>query len=161
MSTGLMGAIMSIRSLFTALLASCLLVGCVTTAPATSSTATEKQIRELEQQQVRAAIARDRPALERLFAADFRLVNPSGAIASKQELMQLLTEGASPYSSAVYQTDVVSVYRDVVVTIGLETVVPARGAQAGQQVKRRVTHVWQQQGGQWRLVLRQATVVTP
>lgn len=152
---------MSTRSLFTAVLISCLLAGCAATVPAVSTATTEKQIRELEQQQVRAAIARDRPALEQLFAADFRLVNPSGAIASKQELLQLLTEGTSPYSSAVYQTDAVSVYHDVVVTIGLETVVPARGTQAGQTVKRRVTHVWQQQGGQWRLVLRQATVVTP
>jgi uncharacterized protein (TIGR02246 family) len=148
---------MSIRSLFAALLLSGLLVACASTPPAEA----EKQIRELEQQQVRAAIGRDRAALERLFAPDFKLVNPSGAIAGKQELLQLLTEGASPYQSAVYQTDTISVYRDVVVTIGLETVVPARGAQAGQPVRRRVTHVWQRQGRQWRLVLRQATVVTP
>lgn len=147
---------MSIRSLLVALWTT-LLIGCAS-VPATD---TEKQIRELEQQQVRAAITRDRPALERLFAPDFRLVNPSGAIAGKAELLQLLTEGTSPYRSAVYQTDVVTVYHDVVVTIGLETVVPAGGVQAGQQVKRRVTHVWQRQGAQWRLVLRQATVVTP
>jgi uncharacterized protein (TIGR02246 family) len=148
---------MPIRSLFATLLAGCLLVACASMPQPD----TEKQIRELEQQQVRAAIARDRPILERLFAPDFKLVNPSGAIASKQELLQLLVEGASPYQSAVYQTDAVDVYREVVVTIGLETVVPARGAQAGQPVRRRVTHVWQRQGGQWRLVLRQATVVTP
>jgi uncharacterized protein (TIGR02246 family) len=147
---------MSVRNLIAALWIT-LLVGCASMP----STDTERHIRELEQQQVKAAIARDRAALEQLFAPDFRLVNPSGAIAGKQELLQLLTEGASPYQSAVYQTDVVTVYRDVVVTIGLETVVPARGAQAGQQVKRRVTHVWQRQGAQWRLVLRQATVVTP
>lgn len=134
-----------------------LLVGCASMPSAD----TEQQIRDLEQAQVKAAIARDRQALEQLFAPDFRLVNPSGAIAGRRELLQLLTEGASPYQSAVYQTDVVTVYHDVVVTIGLETVVPARGAQAGQQVKRRVTHVWQRQGVRWRLVLRQATVVTP
>ncbi len=147
---------MTKRNLVGALLVA-LLAACASISPAT----TEAGIRELEQQQVRAAIARDRATLEQLFAPDFRLVNPSGAIAGKQELLQLLTEGTSPYRSAVYQTDAVNVYRDVVVTIGLETVVPATGAQAGQQVRRRVTHVWQRQGGNWRLVLRQATVVTP
>jgi uncharacterized protein (TIGR02246 family) len=138
-----------------------LLLGLLAACASVPRTSTEAQIRELEQQQVTAAISRDRATLERLFAPDFRLVNPSGAIAGKQELLQLLTEGASPYRSAVYQTDVVSAYRDVVVTIGLETVVPASGAQAGQQVRRRVTHIWQRQDGQWRLVLRHATVVTP
>lgn len=144
------------RNLLGALLVT-LLAACASITPAS----TEAQIRELEQQQVKAAIARDRATLERLFAPDFKLVNPSGAIAGKQELLQLLTGGTAPYRSAVYQTDAVSVYRDVVVTIGLETVVPATGAQAGQSVRRRVTHVWQRQGGDWRLVLRQATVVTP
>jgi uncharacterized protein (TIGR02246 family) len=148
---------MPIRRPFAVTLLAGLLVACASLPQID----TEKQIRDLEQQQVKAAIARDRQALERLFAPDFRLVNPSGAIAGKQELLQLLTEGTSPYQSAFYQTDVVTVYRDVVVTIGLETVVPASGAQAGQQVRRRVTHVWQHQSGQWRLVLRQATVVTP
>jgi uncharacterized protein (TIGR02246 family) len=138
-----------------------LLLGLLAACAAVPRASIEAQIRELEQRQVTAAIARDRATLERLFAPDFRLVNPSGAIAGKQELLQLLTEGTSPYRSAVYQTDAVSVYRDVVVTIGLETVVPASGAQAGQQVRRRVTHVWQRQGDQWRLVLRQATIVTP
>ena len=138
-----------------------LLIGLLAACASMPRASTEAQIRELEQRQVTAAIARDRATLERLFAPDFRLVNPSGAIAGKQELLQLLTEGTSPYRSAIYQTDAVSVYRDVVVTIGLETVVPASGVQAGRQVRRRVTHVWQRQGGQWRLVLRQATVVTP
>jgi ketosteroid isomerase-like protein len=48
----------------------------------------------------------------------------------------------------------------VVVTTGLETVVPNTGAQAGQQVRRRVTQVWKRDGGQWRLELRHATIVT-
>ena len=44
----------------------------------------------------------------------------------------LLTAGTSPYRSAVYETQTVNVYGNVVVTTGLETVVPAQGAQAGQ-----------------------------
>jgi uncharacterized protein (TIGR02246 family) len=121
----------------------------------------EQRIRALEQQQAQAAIARDRAALERIFAPDFQIVNPAGAVAGKEELLALLLGGTSPYRSAVYQTDVVRVYRDAVVTTGLETVVPNTGPQAGQQVRRRITHVWKREGGEWRLALRHATIVSP
>ena len=70
-----------------------LLIGLLAACASMPRASTEAQIRELEQRQVTAAIARDRATLERLFAPDFRLVNPSGAIAGKQELLQLLTEG--------------------------------------------------------------------
>jgi uncharacterized protein (TIGR02246 family) len=141
---------MSTRLLCVLLLA---LAACATVSP-------EPRIRELEQQQVHAAIARDRGALERIFAPDFRIINPSGAVASKQELLDLLTSGTSPYRSAVYETQTVSVYGKAVVTTGLETVVPAQGAQAGQNVQRRITQVWEKSGNDWQLKLRHATVVT-
>jgi uncharacterized protein (TIGR02246 family) len=121
---------------------------------------TEQSIRTLEQQQGQAAIARDRARLEEMFAPDFQVVNPSGTVASREELLALLLGGTSPYRSAVYQTDKVRVHGDVVVTTGLETVVPNTGPQAGQQVRRRVTQVWKRDGGQWRLELRHATIVT-
>jgi ketosteroid isomerase-like protein len=49
----------------------------------------------------------------------------------------------------------------VVVTTGLETVVPAQGAQMGQDVQRRITQVWKKSGDDWQLKLRHATVVVP
>jgi uncharacterized protein (TIGR02246 family) len=135
-----------------------LLAGCAST-PRNEDVA--QRIRALEQQQAQAAIARDRGALEKLFAPDFQIVNPAGAVASKEELLALLLGGTSPYKSAVYQTDTVRVYRDVVVTTGLEVVVPNTGPQAGQIVRRRITHVWKRDGRDWRLALRHATIVTP
>lgn len=128
---------------------------------ACASVSPESRIRELEQQQVKAAIARDRGALERIFAPDFRIINPSGAVAPKEELLNLLTTGTSPYRSAVYETQTVNVYKGVVVTTGLETVVPAQGAQMGQDVQRRITHVWEKSGNGWQLKVRHATVVVP
>jgi uncharacterized protein (TIGR02246 family) len=142
---------MSTRLLSVLLLA---LAACATVSP-------EAQIRDLEQQQVQAAIAKDRGTLEKIFAPDFRIINPSGAVASKDELLNLLTAGTSPYRSAVYETQAVNVYGNVVVTTGLETVVPAQGAQAGQNVQRRITHVWEKSGKDWKLKLRHATIVAP
>ena len=140
------------------LLLSMVLAAC---ASAPKVDVTGQRIRVLEQQQALAAIARDRAALEKIFAPDFQIVNPSGAVATKEVLLALLLGGTSPYRSAVYQTDTVRVYRDVVVTTGLETVVPNTGAQAGQNVRRRITQVWRREGSDWRLALRHATIVAP
>lgn len=134
------------------------LAGCAS-APRTDDVA--QRIRALEQQQAQAAIDRNRAALDRIFTPDFQIVNPSGAVASKEELLALLLGGTSPYRSAVYQTDTVRVYRDVVVTTGLEVVVPNTGPQAGQIVRRRISQVWRLDGRDWRLAYRHATIVTP
>lgn len=119
----------------------------------------EKEVRELEQAQARAAIARDRPALEKIFATDFRVINPAGAVSTRDELFALLLGPAPAYKSAVYETEHLRDLGDTIVTIGLETVVPAQGAQAGQTVRRRTTQVWHRESGNWVLKLRQATLV--
>lgn len=120
----------------------------------------EAGVRALEQQQLRAALAGDRAALERIFAPEFRLINPSGAIANRDDLLALLASGTPPYRNATYTTEAVREYRDVVVTWGTEDVEFATGAQAGQRQRRRVTQVWERDGGQWRLVQRHATLIT-
>jgi uncharacterized protein (TIGR02246 family) len=122
---------------------------------------TEDTIRALEQQQVRAALAGDAATLTALFAEDFRVVNPTGAIATREELLKLLTSGSHPYRSATYETQLVRDLGTVVVTLGMEEIVPDQGPQAGQVVHRRVTQVWKRERGHWVLTLRHAMVVLP
>lgn len=126
---------------------------------------TEQVIRDLEQQQAKAAIGRDRAALERMFAPEFKVINPNGVVGSRETLLGLLLgDGPAPYRSAAYTTDEVRDYGDTVVSIGMDTVVPNQGSQAGQTVLRRVTQVWRRQklDGKptWRLVLRHANIIT-
>ena len=129
---------------------------------AVAASPTETTIRELEQAQAKAAISRDRVALDKMFAPDFRVISPSGAINTKEELLTILTNSTTPpYQSAAYQTDIVRDYGDVVVSIGMDTVVPNTGAQAGKTVMRRVTQVWKRDNGTWRLTLRHANIITP
>jgi len=123
---------------------------------------TEATIRALEQQQVLAATARDRAALEKIFAPEFKIINPSGAVGTREELLNMLaSSGPAPYASALYTTDEVRDYGNLVVSIGRDTVVPNQGAMAGKTVLRRVTQVWQKQKGAWRLTLRHANIITP
>ena len=143
---------------FHALLAAVLLVA----APAAfAGSSTEKTIRDLEQLQAKAAIARDRATLEKIFAPDFKIINPSGAVGGRDVLLNLLaSDGPAPYASATYTTDEVRDYGNVVVSVGMDTVVPNTGPQAGKTVLRRVTQVWQKQKGVWRLTLRHANIIT-
>jgi hypothetical protein len=121
---------------------------------------TEQIIRDLEQQQVKAAITRDRATLERIFAPDFRIISPNGIVSTRESLLGMLTDGAAPYASALYQTDFVRDYGHIAVSVGMDTVVPNSGAMAGKTVLRRVTQVWQRQKGVWRLTLRHANIIT-
>lgn len=118
----------------------------------------EQQIRQLEQQQGKAAVAGDRAALEKIFAPDFRLINPTGAVTSRAELLALLASGTPPYRAASYATETVRPYGEVVVTTGTEDV---EFTSTGQKQQRRVTQVWQRAGEGWQLVLRHATLVAP
>jgi hypothetical protein len=121
----------------------------------------EGRIRELEQQLVKAAVSGDDATLDRLLAPQFSLINPSGALASRRELLAMLSSGPSPYRSGSYVTETVHPYGKAVVSTGIETVIAAQGAQAGRQQQRRITHVWERAGQGWQLLLRQATLVAP
>jgi len=120
---------------------------------------TEETIRQLEQQQVKAAVSGDAATLFKLFASDFRIINPAGEIGTGQDLLKILGGPTRPYASAKYTTELVRDLGNVVVTVGMEEVVPAQGPQAGQTVQRRVTQVWKRDHGQWELTLRHAMVV--
>jgi uncharacterized protein (TIGR02246 family) len=131
----------------------------VAVAGAHAASPVEEKIRDLEQQQCRAAVTGDLPTLQRIFADDYEMVNPAGQLTSRAQLLALLGGATHPYKSATYTTDVVRELGKVVVTIGREDVVPNQGAQAGQLVHRRVTQVWVRDHGTWRLSVRQAMVV--
>ncbi len=135
------------------LLLAVLLLGACAISPANI----EQQIRDIEQAQARAAVAGDRATLEKIFAPGFRLINPSGAIASREELLTMLGSGKPPYSAATYVTDSVLVQGGrAAVGTGTESVVYAA---TGERQQRRITQVWQRNGRDWQLVLRQATLV--
>jgi ketosteroid isomerase-like protein len=121
----------------------------------------EAEIRALELRQAAAAQAGDRSALVTIFAPHFRMISPVGSIATRDELLRLLTSGTPPYRAAAYVTETVRVYPDVVVTTGTESVEYGPGAQEGVKQQRRVTQIWEHDGKQWWLAQRHATLVTP
>lgn len=142
------------------LLAACAPQGPASAPPVPQSGDIEAQIRALEQQQAGIALSGDRELLLQVFSPDFRMVNPSGGIADRDELLDLLAGGSSPYLSATYTTEWLRVHGDVVVSMGTEEVVHG-GERAGQVQRRRITQVWERSGDGWKLAARHATVVAP
>jgi hypothetical protein len=122
-------------------------------------TAIEAEIRELEQRQAGIALSGDRDTLRELFSPQFRMINPSGGVADREALLELLAGSAPPYRTATYATEWVRVMPDVVLTMGTEQV-EFGGDRAGQMQLRRITQVWQRaEGDRWQLAVRHATLV--
>ncbi len=130
------------------------------TTRAPSAAQTEAEIRDLEQRQAQIALSGDREALREVFSPDFRMINPSGGIANREELLDLLAGTDRPYSAARYTTDWLRVHGDIVVSTGTEEVTFG-GERAGEKQLRRITQVWEHDGTTWRLAMRHATLVTP
>ena len=117
-----------------------------------SHTATvEETIRKLDNERIQAQIHADATALDRIYAADFIGVGPSGTVRTKPQVILDFTSGDLKFQSITTDDVQVRVYGDTAVETGLSTMV---GQDKGKTVPRdtRFTRVWVKQQGQWRLV---------
>lgn len=121
----------------------------------------ENIIRELEQKEHKAMLARDVSSLQKYWASDFIVNTPANRITlSSQELFDLVKAGVFNYSSFTRDIEQVFIKGDVAVTMGSEAVVPVGDTpKAGQTIKRRYTNIWMKQNGTWRLTARHANEI--
>ncbi|WP_135212726.1 nuclear transport factor 2 family protein [Vitreimonas flagellata] len=93
--------------------------------------------------------------------ADDLLVNaPHNAVAERAAVLGFFRSGRMNYEDVVTELDFVGVRGESVVMMGLEVVRPREDASnAGKTVRRRFTDVWSRVGEQWRLSIRQATII--
>ena len=111
----------------------------------------EETIRKLDNERIQAQIHADATALDRIYAADFIGVGPSGAVRTKPQVISDFTSGALKFQSITTDEVRVRVYGDTAVETGLSTMV---GQDKDKTVPRdtRFTRVWVKQEGVWRLV---------
>ena len=111
----------------------------------------EQVIRQLDHERIQAQIDADAAALERIYAADFIGVGPSGVVRTKPQVISDFTSGDLKFQSITTDEVQVRVYGDTAVETGLSTMI---GQDKGKTVPRdtRFTRVWVKQQGQWRLV---------
>ena len=103
----------------------------------------------------------DAAALDSLMDDDITVNHPTNRIVKeKKELLDLINKGVIKYTSFKRFPETFLFFKDMVVVMGHETVVPAKGApNAGESLIRRYTNIWMNQNGNWRLTVRHANNV--
>jgi ketosteroid isomerase-like protein len=125
--------------------------------------ALKEQIRKLDMAHAEAIFKGDKAALQELLADDLTVNHPTNRIIQeKTELLKLIDDGVIRYARFERRPEKFLFYREFVVVMGDETVVPAPGApNEGKVLRRRYTNAWMQQDGKWRLAFRHANNVFP
>src|SRR5437762_11406154 len=126
-------------------------VGQKQSARGSHQTSVEELIRKLDNERIQAQIHADATALDRVYAADFIGVGPSGTVRTKPQVISDFTSGDLKFQSITTAEVQVRVYENTAVETGLSTMV---GQDKGKVVPRdtRFTRVWVKQQGRWRLV---------
>lgn len=103
----------------------------------------------------------DAAALDSLMDDHVTVNHPTNIIVKeKKELLDLIGQGVIRYTSFERTPEKFLFFENMVVVMGSEKVVPAKGAPgAGKTLHRRYTNCWMKQGNQWRLTVRHANNV--
>ena len=107
-----------------------------------------------------ALVADDHATFTAALADDLAVNNPQNSVSVRGATNNRNKAGLISYSRYTRTIEYAGMRGDMVVLMGLEVVVPkGDNPQAGKEVKRRFTDLWRQDGGRWRLTIRQATVI--
>jgi hypothetical protein len=120
----------------------------------------ETEIRNLEQMEVQAILAKDSVTLLKLWDKDYTVNSPDNVIyfAGKTTLDRpVLKRDRTTFTRNIEH---ITIKENFAFSMGSETVVPAGDApQNGQIVKRRFTNIWQKQESGWKLIGRHANII--
>ena len=119
------------------------------------------ELRTIERGRLAAFVARDMPALERLHANDFHLINPAGQELFKREYLDGIAQGFIDYKLWEPESEIqAQVYADVALLryrARLEIAVQGE-VQPEQHLWH--TEVYEKRGGEWQVVWSQATRIS-
>jgi ketosteroid isomerase-like protein len=121
----------------------------------------EARIRQLEMAHAQAIFHGDAAALDTLMDDDVTVNHPTNRIVNeKKQLLDLIQQGVIRYTAFERRPEKFLFFNDLVVVMGDETVVPAKGApNEGKELRRRYTDGWMYRDGKWRLTFRHANNV--
>lgn len=116
------------------------------------------QIKKLDLAHARAILKGDAVALDSLMDNNVTVNHPTNRVVrEKQELLNLIEKGVIRYTSFDRTQETYLFFKDMVVVMGHESVVPAKGApNEGETLQRRYTNIWMKTNGKWKLTVRHA-----
>lgn len=121
----------------------------------------EAEVRVMELREAEALLEKDIPALREIWSPGFMVNAPLNAVFIGGQV-EMVQAGIIEYTSFSRNIEHVMVLKDVVITMGSETAVPAgMDPMAGQTVVRRYTNIWMKQQGKWILMARHANNICP
>ncbi len=149
------------KLLLLATVVTCIVTGSALGQKARQNDALEQTIRKLELAESDAVVRSDVATLEKLWAENFTVNNPNNQVSKgRKEVIARVRSGLLNYSSFVREIESVGFYRDTVIVMGLETIVPSgASADAGKTIRRRYTNIWMKRKGKWLLTVRHANVI--
>ncbi|RZJ68775.1 MAG: nuclear transport factor 2 family protein [Flavobacterium sp.] len=118
-----------------------------------------KLIKELDLAHAKAIFEGNSIALDSLMSDDITVNHPTNRIVNeKKELLDLIKKGTIRYTEFSRTPEKFLFYKDMVVVMGSEIVVPAAGApNAKKRLSRRYTNIWMKNNvGRWQLTVRHA-----
>lgn len=121
-----------------------------------------KTIESIEDQEDRAVLEGDIAKVNELWADGLTVNGPNNRIMRKPQILELMkTHTGLQYSKFERRREALVVHGDCVVTMGYEIVVPKGNVpNSGKTIKRRYTNIFYREAGRWKIIARQATIVS-
>lgn len=121
----------------------------------------KEQIKNLDLAHALAIFKGDAPSLDSLMDDDITVNHPTNRIVKeKKELLDLIKQGVIRYTAFERFPETFLFFKDMVVVMGSEIVVPAESApNAGKRIQRRYTNIWMMKNNKWKLGVRHANNV--
>ena len=127
---------------------------------ATGTSDSEKQVRQLNAEEVQAFIHNDPKTMARVWSDDLVVTNPLNKFVTKQQVLAMVESGFLAIPSYDRQIEYIRVYGDVVIVAGSETVVwGGRMPKVGKTEHLRFTGIWMRRDGVWQEIARHANIV--
>jgi ketosteroid isomerase-like protein len=121
----------------------------------------EAVIRRLENAEREAILKGDSTMLYQLMSSKIVVQNPENAIVGFRQIISRVKTGKINYASFERSIEKITFIGNTSIVMGKEVLVPQGSSQnAGKTITRRFTNIWMKEKDAWKLVARQATIVS-
>ena len=114
----------------------------------------------MEEKRVSALLTKDTAALLKIYASDYYVNRPIGILSTRDKTMDRIVTDSISFISYKFEMEKIIVKNGLAITMGSETVQPTgKNRDAGKTLKRRYTHIWSKENGNWVLIARHANTL--
>jgi len=114
----------------------------------------------MEEKRVSAFMTKDTAAILKKNAPDFIVNRPLGIVSTREKAVERIVADSLSFNSYKFEMEKIIIKKNLVITMGNETVEPSgKNRDAGKTLKRRYTHIWSKENGNWILIARHANIL--